>query len=134
MQVGMGLIKAQKKGRDESTRRLSYWRKVVVKKDWRTTLLLLQKLSQTTEVEQSSSLSLPRLFSMNVVFLCFHPSLFPYFFQGHPYLHLIFTEKFLTLVIIVIMIKIIYDTSNEFHFVALCLILSAVIQFLENVQ
>ena len=38
----MGLRKAQKQGRDENTRRLSCCRKVVVKKDWKTTLLLLQ--------------------------------------------------------------------------------------------
>ena len=39
MQVGMGLKK------------VSSCRKVVVKKDWKTTLLLSQKLSQATKVE-----------------------------------------------------------------------------------
>ena len=33
MQVGINLKKVQKQGRDESTRRLSCWRKFVVKKD-----------------------------------------------------------------------------------------------------
>ena len=51
MQVGMGLKKVGKQGRDESTRRLSCCRKVVVKNDWKTTLLLLQKISQATEVD-----------------------------------------------------------------------------------
>ena len=49
VQVGMGLKKPQKKRRDENTKRVSCCRKVMVKKDWKTTLLLLQKLSQATE-------------------------------------------------------------------------------------
>ena len=36
----MGLKKVQKQGRDENARKLSCWRKVMVKKDWKTTLLL----------------------------------------------------------------------------------------------
>ena len=36
-----GLIKVQKQGRDENTRSVSCFRKVVVKKDWKATLLLL---------------------------------------------------------------------------------------------
>ena len=43
--------KVQKQGWDENTRRLSRCRKVMVKKGWKTILLLLQKLSQPTEVE-----------------------------------------------------------------------------------
>ena len=39
----MGLKKGEKQGRDENTRRLFCYRKVVVKKDWKTTLLLLQQ-------------------------------------------------------------------------------------------
>ena len=45
----MGLSKVQKERRDENTRRLSFGRKVVVKKGWKTTLNLLY--SQATEVE-----------------------------------------------------------------------------------
>ena len=37
----MGLKKVQKQGRDDNTRRLSCCRKVMVKKDWKATLLLL---------------------------------------------------------------------------------------------
>ena len=33
----MGLKKVQKQGRDENTRRLSCYRKIIVKKDWKTT-------------------------------------------------------------------------------------------------
>ena len=51
MQVGMLLKKVEKQGRDESTRTPSYLRKVMVMKDWKTTLRLLQKLSQATELE-----------------------------------------------------------------------------------
>ena len=48
----MGLKKVQKQGRDEITEGdLSYCRKVMVKKDWETTLLLMEKLSQETEIE-----------------------------------------------------------------------------------
>ena len=84
----MGLKKVQKQGRDEKTRikTISSYRKVVVKKDWKTTLLLSQKLSQATEVEQSSSLSLPRLFgSWIVLILVFSsPSFFCTFFRTNP--------------------------------------------------
>ena len=53
----MGLKKVQKQGMDENTRRLFCCRKVVIKKDWKTTLPLLQ------------SLSLPQLFFLvSVVF------------------------------------------------------------------
>ena len=38
---GNGPVKVQKEGRDENTRRLSCYRKIVVKKDWKTTLLQL---------------------------------------------------------------------------------------------
>ena len=69
----MGLKKLQKQGKDENTRRLSCCRKVVVKKDWKTTLHLLH--SQETE------------------------EVFLYFFQAYPYLYLIFTENFLPLVV-----------------------------------
>ena len=41
VQVGMALKKVQKQGRNENARRLSCCRKVVVKKDWKATLLLL---------------------------------------------------------------------------------------------
>ena len=51
MQVGMGVKEVQKQGRDERTRRLSCCTKVAVKKDRKTTLLLLQRLSPATEVE-----------------------------------------------------------------------------------
>ena len=40
MQVGMGLKKVQKQGRDDNRRGLSSCRKVVIKKDWKTTLIL----------------------------------------------------------------------------------------------
>ena len=46
-----GPEKVQKQGRDENTKRLSCCRKVIVKEDWKTTLLVLQKLSRATEVE-----------------------------------------------------------------------------------
>ena len=49
MQVGIGLQKVQKQGRDENTKRLSCCRKVGVKKDWKTTLHMLH--SQAQEVE-----------------------------------------------------------------------------------
>ena len=47
----MGLKKAQKQGWDENTRRLSCCTKVVVKKDWKTTLHMLPDLIFATEVE-----------------------------------------------------------------------------------
>ena len=47
----MDLKKVQQQRRDENTRSLSCGRKVVVKKDWKATLLPLQKLSQATKVE-----------------------------------------------------------------------------------
>ena len=46
----MGLKKVQKQGRDENTRGLSCCRKAEVKKGWKTTPPVLQKLSQATEV------------------------------------------------------------------------------------
>ena len=52
-----GPVKSTEQGRDENTRRLFLYRKFVVKKDWKTTLLLLPDYA--TDVEQSSSLSLP---------------------------------------------------------------------------
>ena len=41
VQLGMGLKKVQKQGRNENTRRLSCCREVVVKKVWMSTQLLL---------------------------------------------------------------------------------------------
>ena len=41
VQVGVGLEEVQKQGRDENTKRLSCYKKIVVNKDWKTTLLLL---------------------------------------------------------------------------------------------
>ena len=79
----MGLKKVQNKGRDENTTTLTCRRKVVAKKDLKTTLLLLPDLIFTKEQKQSS---LPVLFI---------PSLFLYLVQAHPYLHLILTEIFL---------------------------------------
>ena len=49
VQVRIVLKKVQKQGRDVNTRRLSCCRKVLVKKDWKTTLLLLQNVSQATD-------------------------------------------------------------------------------------
>ena len=46
----MGQKKVQKQGKDENTRRLSCCRKTVVKKGWKTTLLLLPDLIFATEV------------------------------------------------------------------------------------
>ena len=47
----MGLKTLITQGRDENTERLSYYRKVVVKKDWTTTLLLMPALIFATAVE-----------------------------------------------------------------------------------
>ena len=49
----MSLRKVQKLGRDENTRRLLCYRKIVVKKDWKITLYLLP--SQATDVVSSLS-------------------------------------------------------------------------------
>ena len=83
-------------GRDENTRRLSYCRKVVIKKDWMTTLLLLQKLSQATEVEQSSIHTLPLswVFCSRIGFLCFHFFLVFVLFSGPSLLGLHCCKKF----------------------------------------
>ena len=95
----MGLIKGQKQGRDENTRRLSCYRKAVVKKDWKTTLLLLQKLSKAKEVDKSSSLS---TFLQEDSLLVF--SSLPCFctFSGPSLLALTLTENFLPLVYVLI--------------------------------
>ena len=98
----MDLKKVQKQGRDENTRRLSCCRIVVVMKDWKTTVLLLPDLIFATEVEQVSSLFLPRLFCCRIVFLCFHLFLVTVLFQVNLYLQLILTENFLPLVYLVI--------------------------------
>ena len=45
----MDLYKVQKQDRDENTKTLSCYRKIAVKKDWKTTLHLLH--SQATEVQ-----------------------------------------------------------------------------------
>ena len=70
-----GPEKVQKRGRDENTRRQSCCRRVVVKKDWNTTIHLLPDYA--TEVKWSISVCLPRLFCSRIVFLhvCFHPLL-----------------------------------------------------------
>ena len=81
----MGLQKVQKQGRDENSRRLSCYQKVVVEKDWKPTLHLLY--SQTTEVELSI---LQVFFNHNfpVVggYLCFIQNYFLFFLLAHSYL------------------------------------------------
>ena len=81
---------------DENTRRLFCCRKVVVKKDWKTTLLLLPDIIFATEVEWSSSLSLPWLFCSRIVFLSFHSFLVSVLFSCPFLLALNFYGKFLT--------------------------------------
>ena len=49
LQLRMVLDKVQKQGRDENTRRLPYYRKIVVKKDYKNNLYLLH--SEATDVE-----------------------------------------------------------------------------------
>ena len=44
-----GPVKVQKQGRAKNIERLSRYRKIVIQKDWKTTLHLLH--SQTTEAE-----------------------------------------------------------------------------------
>ena len=58
--------------------------------------LLLHDLIFATEVEQSSSVSLLRLFCSKVVFLCFHPFLVSVLFSGPSLLALNFYRKILT--------------------------------------
>ena len=88
----MGLKKVQNQGRDENTR-LSCYRKVVVKKDWKTTLLLLPDLLFATEIEYSSSLTLPRLLCSRIALLYFHPFLVSVLFSGPSLLALHFYKK-----------------------------------------
>ena len=66
----------------------------MVKKDWKTTLLLLSNYA--TDVEFSSSLSLPWLFCSRTVFLCFHPFLVSVLFIGSSLLALNFYRYFFT--------------------------------------
>ena len=72
-----------------NTKKTILLQKIVLKKDWKTTLHPLH--SQATEAEYSSSLSLPRFFSHRIVFLCFYHWLVCVL---HLYLYLIFTENF----------------------------------------
>ena len=51
----MGPKKVQKQERNENTKRLSCYREVVVKKDWKTTLLLVQKSRGKERLEDYST-------------------------------------------------------------------------------
>ena len=66
----------------------------MVKKDWKTTLHLLH--GQPTEVEYSSSLSLPQPFCSRIVFLCFHLFLVSVLFTGPSLIVVNFYRKVFT--------------------------------------
>ena len=66
----MGLKNGQKQGRDENTRRRSCCREVVVKKDWKTTILLLPDLIFATEVVLQSFFTTTFLQRDSVVKVC----------------------------------------------------------------
>ena len=67
----------------------------MVKKDWETTLLLLQKLSQATEVVSQSFFTTAYLQQDSL--LCFHPFLVSVLFSGPSRLALNFDIKFFNL-------------------------------------
>ena len=88
-------MKSTETSRDDNTRRLSCYRKVVVKKDWKTTTVLLLP-DCATHIEESSSPSLPRFFCSRIVFLCYHPCLVSVLFTGPSLLVVNLYRKFFT--------------------------------------